>query len=77
MSIQITEAELWTWNTLNGSVANAQAELQRLATARDDYLHKLESAYNAKFDLATGNLIPISKQKKQSKGKEAKSEVAT
>lgn len=75
MTIQITQAELWTWNTLNSSIANTQAELQRLVAARDDYLHKLELAYNAKFDPKTGSFYPVDGDKAKKLERKVQNEV--
>jgi len=61
--IQITDAEMWTFNTLNNHVASVQAELQRAIAARDDYLRKLELTYNARFDAKTGKFYPVDRAK--------------
>lgn len=56
--IQLTQQELSTWNLLNNTMAQTQAELQRLIAARDDYIAKLEAKYSANFDPARGRFIP-------------------
>jgi len=56
--IQLTQEEVWTFNILEGSAKNAQAELQRMIAARDSYIGLLEAKYNAIFDRKTGTLEP-------------------
>jgi len=61
--ITLTQEEVWTFNILEGSAKNAQAELQRMVAARDSYIALLEGKYNATFDPKTGELEPKTKEK--------------
>lgn len=56
--IKLDDAEVWAFNVLNNSVANAQAELNRAIAARGAYITLLENKYDATFDQATGQLNP-------------------
>lgn len=52
--IQLIQEEIWTFNILNVTAQNAQAELQRVVAARVSYIKLLESKYSATFDETTG-----------------------
>lgn len=60
--IQITEAEGWAFNVLNGAAQNAQAELNRTIAARASFIQLLETKYNATFNSTTGQLEPREKE---------------
>lgn len=64
--IQLTQEEIWAWNSLNSGIEEAKGELQRRVGARDAYTQLLEAKYNARFDVASGQFMP----KDQNKGKE-------
>lgn len=54
----LTEAEIWAWNVLNATVANAQGELNRAVEARGAYIELLEAKYQAAFDPTTSQFTP-------------------
>lgn len=56
--IQPTEQEIYAFNVLNGTCANAQAELNRTIEARQAYIELMETKYQATFDAATGAFLP-------------------
>lgn len=58
MIVTLTDAELWAFNLLNSSAANAKAEFNRVVSARDAYIQLLESKYIATFNPTTGQLEP-------------------
>ena len=62
--ITLTQEEVWAFNILEGSVKNAQAELQRTMAARGSYLKLLEGKYDAVFDGKTGQFTPKKDGKK-------------
>ena len=59
--VQITQAELWSFNILNTSAVNAQNELQRTLQAKEAYIGLLEQKYGAVFNPATNQLELIMK----------------
>jgi len=61
--IELTKEEIWASNILNGQINNAQAELQRVAAARNAFIKLLEIKYNAVFDPKSNKLVEKSKQK--------------
>lgn len=61
--IELAEAELWAFDTLNTSVLNVQRDLQKAIAARDAYLKLLESKYDAVFNPDSGALEPKEKTK--------------
>lgn len=54
----LTQEEIWTFNILNAAATTAQAELQRVVVARNNYIKEREEKYSANFDAATGEFIP-------------------
>lgn len=54
----LAQEEIWTFNILNASAVTAQAELQRVVAARNNYVKLMEGKYNTNFDAATGEFVP-------------------
>lgn len=50
----ITQEESWALSILTTTAINAQAELQRVISARDAYIKLLEKKYKAIFNPTSG-----------------------
>ena len=49
-----TQAEIYAFNVLNNTAAQAEAEFKRAIEARNSYIQLLEMKYGAKYNQQTG-----------------------
>jgi len=67
MAIKITDGEVFVLRLVETAIQNAQAELGRLNLAKESQIALLEIKYQAKFNPATGQLVPEKEEEKQTK----------